>query len=111
VAGSPAALAGLQDGDEVLDAPDLGDPTFKDVDKPLVMKIRRAGVESSVSFIPAGKLVSGYQWRRNARTSDADCKIQVLAASRVSAGPVAGRHSCGFWTRLAGSSPKRLLHE
>jgi predicted metalloprotease with PDZ domain len=75
VAGSPAALAGLQEGDEVLDAPDLGDPTFKDADKPLVMKIRRAGVESSVSFIPAGKLVSGYQWQRNARTSAADCAI------------------------------------
>ncbi|MEA3181069.1 MAG: hypothetical protein QOI59_4592 [Gammaproteobacteria bacterium] len=75
VAGSPAALAGLQDGDEVLDAPDLGDPTFKDADKPLVMRIRRAGVESSVSFIPAGKLVSGYQWQRNTRASHADCEI------------------------------------
>ena len=41
VAGSPAALAGLLDGDEVIAAPDLGDPTFQDVDKPLVMKVRR----------------------------------------------------------------------
>ena len=75
VAGSPAALAGLLDGDEVIAAPDLGDPTFKDTDKPLVMKVRRAGQELSVSFVPAGKPVMGYQWKRNERVSDADCKI------------------------------------
>jgi hypothetical protein len=75
VAGSAAALAGLRDGDEVLEAPDLGDPGFKDTDKLLVMKIRRAGVESSVTFKPAGKPVSGYLWARNKRVSDADCKI------------------------------------
>ena len=39
------------------------------------MKIRRASVESSVTFIPAGNPVSGYQWARNRRVSDADCKI------------------------------------
>jgi M61 glycyl aminopeptidase len=75
VAGSPAALAGLLDGDEVIAAPDLGDPTFKDADKPLVMKVRRAGQEVSISFVPAGKPVMGYQWKRNKSISDSDCKI------------------------------------
>ena len=74
VAGSPAALAGLLDGDEVIAAPDLGDPTLKDADKPLVMNVRRAGQEFSISFVPAGKPVMGYQWKRNKSVSDSDCK-------------------------------------
>jgi predicted metalloprotease with PDZ domain len=75
VAGSPAAQAGLLDGDEVIEAPDLGDPTFKDADQPLAMKVRRAGQELSMSFVPAGKPVMGYQWKRNEHVSDSDCKI------------------------------------
>ena len=75
VTGSPAAQAGLLDGDEVIEAPDLGDPTFKDADKPLVMKIRRGGEERSISFVPQGKPVMGYQWERNKKVSDADCKV------------------------------------
>jgi predicted metalloprotease with PDZ domain len=75
VAGSPAAQAGLLDGDEVVEAPDLGDPTFKDADKPLVMKIRRGAEERTVSFVPQGKVVMGYQWQRNPRVKDADCKF------------------------------------
>jgi predicted metalloprotease with PDZ domain len=75
VAGSPAALAGLLDEDEVIAAPDLGDPTFKDADKPLVMKVRRAGQELSISFVPTGKPVMGYQWKRNKSVSDSDCRI------------------------------------
>jgi hypothetical protein len=75
VAGSPAAQAGLLDGDEVIAAPDLGDPTFKDADKPLVMKVRRAGEELSISFVPAGNPVMGYQWQRDKHIPDADCKI------------------------------------
>ena len=75
VAGSPAARAGLLDGDEVIDAPDLGDPTFKDADKPLDMKIRRAGEELSITFVPAGNPVMGYQWQRDKHIRDADCKI------------------------------------
>jgi predicted metalloprotease with PDZ domain len=75
VAGSAAAQAGLLDGDEVLAAPDLGDPTFKDADKPLVMKVRRAGQELSINFVPEGEEVMGYQWRRNEHVSDSDCKI------------------------------------
>jgi predicted metalloprotease with PDZ domain len=75
IAGSPAALAGLLDGDEVIAAPDLGDPTFQDADKPLVMKVRRGSQELPISFVPAGKPVMGYEWKRNERVSDADCKI------------------------------------
>jgi hypothetical protein len=75
VAGSPAAQAGLLDGDEVIAAPDLGDPTFRDADKPLAIKVRRAGQELSMSFVPAGKPVMGYQWKRNGHVSDSDCKI------------------------------------
>ena len=75
VAGSAAAQAGLLEGDEVVEAPDLGDPTFKDADKPLVIKVRRAGEEHTISFVPQGKPVMGYQWQRNPRVSDADCKI------------------------------------
>jgi hypothetical protein len=75
VAGSPAAQAGLLDGDEVVEAPDLGDPTFKDAEKPLVMRIRRGAEERTVSFVPQGKDVMGYQWQRNPRVKDADCKF------------------------------------
>jgi hypothetical protein len=59
----------------VIEAPDLGDPTFRDADKPLVMKIRRGGEERSISFVPQGKPVMGYQWERNKKVSDADCKV------------------------------------
>jgi hypothetical protein len=74
VAGSAAAQAGLLEGDEVIEAPDLGDPTFKDADKLLVIKVRRAEEEHTVSFVPQGKPVMGYLWERNPRVSDADCK-------------------------------------
>jgi predicted metalloprotease with PDZ domain len=74
VAGSAAEHAGLQNGDVVLDAPDIGDPSFK-YSEPLALKIRRGDKEMSVQFIPHGKAVPAYKWVRNPRVSDAMCKV------------------------------------
>jgi predicted metalloprotease with PDZ domain len=73
VPGSAAALAGLRDGDTVVEAPDLGDPTVRDASKPVDMKVRRGDQTVAISFVPEGKPVMGYHWVRNEKVSDADC--------------------------------------
>jgi predicted metalloprotease with PDZ domain len=73
-AGSPAALAGLKDGDEVVQAPDVGAPDL-DLKKPMTITVRRDGKDTPITFTPAGRPVTGYQWKRNPNVVDKDCKV------------------------------------
>jgi hypothetical protein len=74
IARSAAATAGLRDGDEIEDAPDVGDPSFR-FDQPLTLLVRRGDTVRPVTFIPHGTKVEGYRWVRNPRISDAQCKV------------------------------------
>jgi hypothetical protein len=67
IPGSAADRAGLRNGDEVIQAPDLGDPTVKDASKSIEMKVRRGADELSISFVPQGKPVKGYHRERNTK--------------------------------------------
>ena len=74
MAGSSAAAAGLRDGDEIEQAPDVGDPSFK-FDQSLTLLVRRGDTVLPITFVPRGTKVEGYQWVRNPRISDAMCKV------------------------------------
>lgn len=71
--GSAAALAGVQNGDAVVEGPDVSDPSFK-YEEPVTLKISRNGQEMNFTFKAQGKAVTGYRWTRNPHVSDAACK-------------------------------------
>jgi predicted metalloprotease with PDZ domain len=73
-AASAAAAAGLKEGDEVIDAVDVGNPSFS-YTEPMTVKIRRSDAEQSVTFVPRGKAVTGYRWMRDAHVPDSACKV------------------------------------
>jgi hypothetical protein len=74
IPGSAAAVAGLRDGDAVVQAPDLGDPTVRDASKPVEMNVRRGADIVSISYVPEGQTVKGYHWERNPKVSNAACE-------------------------------------
>lgn len=71
--GSPAAKAGLRNGDEVVEISDLDDAMA--LGKPVVVTIMRNGVQGEVSFVPRGDRVAGFAWTRVAGVPDQDCKL------------------------------------
>lgn len=74
IPGSAAAQAGLRDGDDVVEAPDFAAPDAKAGDTPVTLRVRRAGLEISLSYIPLGAPVDGWRWVRDAKIPDAACK-------------------------------------
>lgn len=73
-AGSAAEHAGLQNGDTVIEGPDVSDPSFT-YDTPVTLKIDRNGQEMTFTFKAEGHAVTGYRWVRNPHVSDAACKL------------------------------------
>ena len=62
-AGSTAHAAGLQNGDTVSYAVAL-DAVQADVTRMLTLQVTRAGVTSSLTYLPRGSAVDAYQWER-----------------------------------------------
>ena len=69
-AGSNAALAGLKNGDRILQHSllDQDDPN-----KPLTLSIQHDGVTREVQFVPEGKSVPAYRWVRAPGVSASQC--------------------------------------
>jgi len=70
LAGSNAALTGVQDGDEVIRHSRM------DQDEPnreITLTLRRDGVERDIKFLPVGQDVTGYRWVRVPGIPDSRC--------------------------------------
>ncbi len=72
VEGSPAAQAGVRDGDVVVDAVDLY-PSREDPNVRLRLRLRRDGRIVEVDFLPRGERVEAYQWVRIPGIPDSGC--------------------------------------
>lgn len=74
IPGSAAARAGLRNGDEVVDAPDLGAPDLVKADK-ITLTVKRAGGQQVISYSPRGAPVDGYRWVRVPGVPDRACNL------------------------------------
>jgi len=74
VAGSAAAQAGLQNGDEIV-VPVPQDNIQGRQTERLGLSIRRDGREFPVSYLPRGETVEAYQWQRVAGVPDSACAL------------------------------------
>ncbi|MGC6330313.1 peptidase M61 [Rhizorhabdus sp. FW153] len=72
VPGSAAALAGLRDGDEIVD-PVPQDGIQGEQTELLRLRIRRGAREFPVAYLPRGETVEVYQWVPAADKMDEDC--------------------------------------
>ena len=63
VAGSAAALAGLQDGDIIV-KPVPQDAIQGDQQATLTLLVQRGEEQLSITYLPRGETVDAYQWRR-----------------------------------------------
>lgn len=70
-AGSSAALAGLKDGDEIVRHSQIDQAT---PNKPMLLTIRRDGVERDIEFVPVGKNIQAYRWVRAPEVAGGDCR-------------------------------------
>jgi predicted metalloprotease with PDZ domain len=61
---SPAALAGLKEGDKLTDVKGVVDAR-KDPNKAITLVVARPEGAATISFSPRGDLVEGYNWVRN----------------------------------------------
>ena len=73
-AGSSADIAGLRDGDVILEVSDVTE-VRKDETLPLTLKIRRGAVERTVSYLPRGATVEAYRWVRNVDAPESACRF------------------------------------
>jgi hypothetical protein len=71
---SEAAHAGVREGDLIVAVEGLSAARDDDT-RPLTLKLRRAGAESAVTYLPRGAVVPGYAWRRNPAAPDSSCKF------------------------------------
>jgi hypothetical protein len=74
VAGSAAAKAGLQEGDEIVESSRLAD-IQDDPTAVFHLKVRRGSQELSFSYVPRGKAVPTYHWVRMPNVPDSTCKL------------------------------------
>lgn len=72
--GSPAAQAGVRDGDVIVEASDIND-VRKDDTLPLRLTLRRGQTQTTVSYLPRGAPVEGYRWTRNPTAPDSACRF------------------------------------
>lgn len=72
VAGSAAARAGLEDGDEIL-KPVPQDAVQGDQDAWLSLAVRRGERTFTVRYQPRGETVDAWQWERRGSVPDAEC--------------------------------------
>jgi hypothetical protein len=71
VAGSNAARAGLQEGDEVIQRslPDQDEPN-----REVTVTVQRDGAPVTMRFAPEGRGVEVYRWARVPGIADSDCR-------------------------------------
>lgn len=74
VKSSAADVAGLRDGDEVITVTDILD-LQRELDKNMVMTVRRGGEQLRIEYAPRGKPVDAYQWERVSGVPDTECKL------------------------------------
>ncbi len=74
VAGSAAALAGLRDGDEIVD-PVPQDAIQGDQARRITLRIRRGDGIFTIAYLPRGETVDAWQWERVPGTDDAACRF------------------------------------
>lgn len=74
IKGGAADLAGLRDGDEVLE---FSDPleVQKELTRKMVMKVRRASETLDIEYLPRGEPETAYKWERVAGVADRECKL------------------------------------
>jgi len=72
--GSAADLAGLREGDTVVEGTDVSDPSFR-YDAPVTITVTRAGKAMTFKFLPRGKTVIGYHWVRNPGVPETQCHL------------------------------------
>ncbi|WP_417760127.1 hypothetical protein [Shewanella sp.] len=71
---SPAAKAGLKEGDKVLKSVGLDEQQSKP-SSPLTLLVERNGKPTSISFVPTGALTEGYQWqKKNGSAGETECR-------------------------------------
>lgn len=70
---SPAAKAGLKEGDHVVNAMVL-DAVQTNPSDPLTLLVERPGGAEKITFKPEGAPVTGYQWVRSENTPDDRCR-------------------------------------
>lgn len=74
VPGSAAALAGLRDGDEIVD-PVPQDGIQGEQAERIQLKIRRDDKVFSVTYLPRGETVDAWQWERVPQTDGSRCAL------------------------------------
>ncbi len=74
VKGSAAAVAGLRDGDEVLEFTDPLD-LQRELDKNMVLSVRRGSEPLRIEYLPRGELVDAYKWERVSSVPDTECNL------------------------------------
>ncbi|RYD24956.1 MAG: peptidase M61, partial [Lysobacteraceae bacterium] len=74
VSGSAAALAGLRNGDDIVD-PVPQDRIQGDQTERLTLKVRRDGKTFAIAYLPRGETVSASQWERTAGVPDKRCAL------------------------------------
>lgn len=74
VAGSPAAQAGLRNGDKVVRATPL-DTAQENAAMPMMAAVERNGVVTEIHFAPRGRIVTGYQWVRLPDVPEDRCRL------------------------------------
>jgi hypothetical protein len=71
---SPAAQAGLHEGDKVVSATPL-DAAQETPEMPMSIKVERSGKTVEIKFSPKGKITDGYQWIRVNDVPEKSCRI------------------------------------
>jgi len=61
VPGSPPALAGLREGDELAEAVDIG-PIYGSFRRPLTLTVRRSGVLVPITYLPQRGQAEAWEW-------------------------------------------------
>lgn len=72
--GSPADVAGVRNGDVVVEVNDINAVRGK-ADMPLVLTLRRGETQLTVSYLPRGAPVEGYHWERDPEVPDSACRF------------------------------------
>lgn len=71
---SPAAKAGVKEGDTIVSLTPLKD-VRDDPAKVMDLTLRRDGQEVKVSYLPRGAPVPAWHWERNAKIPDGQCRL------------------------------------
>jgi hypothetical protein len=74
IPGSAAAVAGLRDGDQIVEVPSLQE-IEDEPSKPISLPVSRGGQPMTLTYLPRGKLTVVYQWVRVAGVQASACKF------------------------------------